>query len=140
MTTPFLAALSDRIGRKRLMLVGALGFAIVTYPAFVLLTTSPQMANLVLVQCVFAAAMATYGAPAVAALAELFPTQMRCTAVGLVFNITVAFVGGTAQVIVTWLLAATGNSLAPAFYVMGAAIMSLAAVIAMRDRFREPLP
>jgi MHS family proline/betaine transporter-like MFS transporter len=137
--TPIMGALSDRLGRKPMMLAGASGFVLLTYPAFMLITASPSAASLGFVQSAFAVLMAIYGAPTVSALAELFPTRMRCTAVGLVYNVTVAFVGGTAQLIVTWLLAVTGNPLAPAFYVITAAIISAAAVIAMRDRYRAPL-
>jgi MHS family proline/betaine transporter-like MFS transporter len=40
---------------------------------------------------------------------------------------------------VTWLIALTGNPLAPAFYVVAAAVVSAAALLGLRDRFREPL-
>jgi len=138
--TPIMGTISDRVGRKPMMLAGAVGFALLAYPAFMLITASPGPASLAFVQSVFAILMAVYGAPMVAALAELFPTRIRCTAVGLVYNLTVAFLGGTAQLIVTWLLAVTGNPLAPAFYVIAAAALSAVVVFAMRDRFREPLP
>jgi len=137
--TPIMGTISDRVGRKPMMLAGAVGFALLAYPAFMLITASPGPASLAFVQSVFAILMAVYGAPMVAALAELFPTRIRCTAVGLVYNLTVAFLGGTAQLIVTWLLAVTGNPLAPAFYVIAAAALSAVVVFAMRDRFREPL-
>jgi MHS family proline/betaine transporter-like MFS transporter len=48
-------------------------------------------------------------------------------------------VGGFAPLIVTWLIAATGNVLAPAFYVIAAAIVSTIALLSLDDRFREPL-
>jgi len=47
--------------------------------------------------------------------------------------------GGFAPLIVTWLIAVTGNPLAPALYVVGAAIISAIAVLGLRDRFRDPL-
>ncbi len=121
--SPIFGAISDRLGRKPLLVAAALTLALLTYPAFML----------------FAVLMAMYSSPAISVLAELFPTPLRSTAVALTYNLTVAVVSGTAQVIVTWLIAATGSPLAPAFYVIGAALISTASAMAIRDRFREPL-
>jgi MHS family proline/betaine transporter-like MFS transporter len=75
---------------------------------------------------------------ATAILAENAP-DVRSTAVSLVYNLTATVVGGFAPFIVTWLIAATGNPLAPALYVVSAAVISAAAILGLRDRFREPL-
>jgi MHS family proline/betaine transporter-like MFS transporter len=83
--------------------------------------------------------MAVYAGPAMSVYAELFPTRTRSTAVSLVYGITVVLSGGFAPLIVTWLIAVTGNPLAPALYVVGAAIISAIAVLGLRDRFRDPL-
>ena len=83
--------------------------------------------------------MATYAGPAISVFAELFPTRLRSTAVSLVYSIAVVLVGGFAPLIVTWLIAVTGRPTAPAFYVIGAAAVSGVALLALRDRFREPL-
>jgi MFS transporter, MHS family, proline/betaine transporter len=137
--SPVLAAVSDRHGRKPLLLVGVLAFALLTYPAFSLIIAQPSLAKLVAVQSGFALAMATYAGPAISVFAELFPTRLRSTGVSLVYSITAVLVGGFAPLIVTWLIAVTGNPLAPAFYVIAAALISAAAVLGLRDRFREPL-
>ncbi len=137
--SPVLAAISDRYGRKPLLLVGALAFALLTYPAFAAISVQPSLAKLAVAQLVFGLAMAVYAGPAISVYAELFPTRLRSTAVSLVHNIPVAVVGGFAPLIVTWLIAATGNVLAPAFYVVAAAIVSTIAVLSLDDRFREPL-
>ena len=137
--SPVIAAISDRYGRKPLLVVGASAFALLTYPAFVVITAHPSLAKLTAVQSGFALAMATYAGPAISVFAELFPTRSRSTAVSLVYSIAVVLVGGFAPLIVTWLIAVTGNPTAPAFYVIGAAAVSGAALLALRDRFREPL-
>jgi len=135
----FLCAVSDRLGRKPLLVAAALTLALLTYPAFMLLAAQPSLPRLAVVQSCFAVLMAMYSSPAISVLAELFPTPLRSTAVALTYNLTVAVVVGTAQVTVTWLIAATGTPLAPAFYVIGAALISTASAVAIRDRFREPL-
>ncbi len=137
--SPIFAAISDRLGRKPLLVAAALTLALLTYPAFMLLAAQPSLPRLAVVQSCFAVLMAMYSSPAISVLAELFPTPLRSTAVALTYNLTVAVVGGTAQIIVTWLIAATGTPLAPAFYVIGAALISTASAMAIRDRFREPL-
>ena len=138
-SSPIFGALSDRCGRKPLLLAGALIFALLTHPAFVVISTEPSAGKLAVVQSGFALAMAMYAGPAISVLAELYPTQLRSTAVSLVYNMTVALVGGFAPLTVTWLIALTGNPLAPAFYVVAAAVVSAAALLGLRDRFREPL-
>ena len=137
--SPVIAAISDRYGRKPLLVVGASAFAILTYPAFILITSEPSLLKLAAVQSGFAVAMAAYAGPAISVYAELFPTRLRSTAVSLVYSVAVVLVGGFAPLIVTWLIAATGNPSAPAFYVIGAAAVSGAALLNFRDRFREAL-
>jgi MHS family proline/betaine transporter-like MFS transporter len=139
MGSPVLAAISDHYGRKPLLLIGVMAFALLTYPAFVMISTQPSLAKLTVVQASFALVMAMYAGPSISVYAELFPTQLRSTAVSLVYNITVAVVGGFAPLIVTWLIAVTGNPLAPAFYVIAASMISAAALLGLQDRFREPL-
>jgi MFS transporter, MHS family, proline/betaine transporter len=137
--SPVIAAISDRYGRKPLLVVGASAFAILTYPAFILITREPSLLKLAAVQSGFAVAMAAYAGPAISVFAELFPTRLRSTAVSLVYSVAVVLVGGFAPLIVTWLIAATDNPIAPAFYVIGAAAVSGAALLNFRDRFREAL-
>jgi MHS family proline/betaine transporter-like MFS transporter len=137
--SPVIAAISDRYGRKPLLVVSAAAFAVLTYPAFVLITREPSFLKLAAVQSGFAVAMAAYAGPAISVYAELFPTRLRSTAVSLVYSVAVVLVGGFAPLIVTWLIAVTGNPSAPAFYVIGAAAVSGAALLDFRDRFREAL-
>jgi MHS family proline/betaine transporter-like MFS transporter len=97
------------------------------------------VARLIAIQSVFALAMGAYAGPAISVCAELFPTRLRATAMSLVYGATVAVVGGFAPLIVTWLIAATGSPLAPAFYVIGAAMISAITVLGLRDRFGDAL-
>jgi MHS family proline/betaine transporter-like MFS transporter len=136
--TPVAAAISDRVGRKPMLQLATLAYLLLTYPAFALLTARPSVAVLTVVQLGFAVLMALYGGPVVAVLAELFSTRVRSTAIAVAYNL-VAMVGGFAPFVVTWLIAATGNPRAPAFYVIGAAVISGCALFWLRDRYMEPL-
>jgi MFS transporter, MHS family, proline/betaine transporter len=137
--SPLVAAISDRCGRKPLLITGILAFGLATYPAFMVIVTEPSLLKLAVVQSIFALVMAIYAAPAISVSAELFPTRIRSTAVSLVYGIAVVVAGGFAPFIVTWLIAVTGNPLAPALYVVGAAVISAMAVLCLHDRFRDPL-
>jgi MFS transporter, MHS family, proline/betaine transporter len=136
--TPIAGAISDRIGRKPMLQLATLGYLLLTYPAFAMIIAWPSIALLAVVQSGFAVLMSIYGGPVVSVLAELFPTRLRSTAVAVAYNL-VAVVGGFAPAVITWLIAATGDPRAPAFYVIGAAAISGGALFWLRDRHREPL-
>jgi MFS transporter, MHS family, proline/betaine transporter len=135
---PIAGAISDRIGRKPMLELATLGYLLLTYPAFAMITAWPSLALLTVVQSGFAVLMSIYCGPLVSVLAELFPTRLRSTAVAVAYNL-VAVAGGFAPVIVTWLIAATGDPRAPAFYVVGAAVISGTTLFWLRDRHGEPL-
>jgi MHS family proline/betaine transporter-like MFS transporter len=72
-------------------------------------------------------------------LVELFPSAYRMSGYSVSFNIGIGIAGGTAPLLATSLIDATGNLLAPAwFLVFGAALAAVAAFL-MRDRSRDPL-
>ncbi|VVE04036.1 MFS transporter [Pandoraea soli] len=72
-----------------------------------------------------------------ALLADIFPTSTRGTGLALSYNFSVTLFGGFAPLIVTWLIDATHNKLAPSFYVMTTAVLSVGAVISLGRRVRE---
>ena len=72
-------------------------------------------------------------------MVELFPTRIRQTAYGLGYNVSSAIFGGTAPLLMTWLIAETGNIYMPAFYAVITAGGTLLAVLTIKDRSQEPL-
>ena len=74
-----------------------------------------------------------------AAGAELFATRVRSSGYSIGYNISVAVFGGTAPYVATWLTDRTGNPLAPAYYVIIAAVVTLATVLTMRETSGRPL-
>lgn len=128
---PLAGALSDRIGPKSVMTFAALCLLLVLYPAFLWLKDEPSLIRLAATEFTFGAIVSIYGGPFSAAIANLFPVKLRATALSVDYNVCVALFGGSAPLIVAWMIAATGNPIAPAYYVMVCILSSLAAVIAL---------
>jgi MHS family proline/betaine transporter-like MFS transporter len=135
---PIFGALSDRLGRRVVILVGCAGLTVLAYPLFLLLSTGTELADLQ-GQLAIALFAAMVGGVAPAAYVELFPTETRYSGIALGYNGTQALLGGTTPFIATWLIEVTGNLLAPAFYFLAAALLSGVAALCMPERARQPL-
>ncbi|WP_367196439.1 MFS transporter [Amorphus sp. 3PC139-8] len=135
---PFFAALSDKIGRKPVMLAGAAGMILLSYPLFLLLA-SKSFALILLGQLGFALVMGCFTGPLPTTMTEQFPRKVRVTAYSVAFNIPLALFGGTAPMVVTYLISETGDHMAPAFYGMAAAVVAFATLLTMRETKNLPL-
>jgi MHS family proline/betaine transporter-like MFS transporter len=121
--TPIAGAISDRIGRKPVILVGAAGFALFAWPLFKLMSNA-NVGSIVAGQCFFALFLACYGASP-AFLVEAFPKHVRCSGLSIGYNIAQSVFGGTVPMVAVYLTKITGDPLAPAFYLSLAGIVSL---------------
>ena len=135
---PPLGALTDRIGRKPLLIVGSLAFAVFAYPLFLMLNAG-SLAVAIAAHAGLAAIESVFVCASLAAGAELFATRVRSSGYSIGYNVSVALFGGTAPYVATWLVARTGNDLAPAYYVIVAALVTLITVLTMRETARQPL-
>jgi MHS family proline/betaine transporter-like MFS transporter len=136
--TPLCGALSDRLGRKPVILAGSVGYLVLSYPWFLWMSQGTFTAALS-GQLVSAVLSALYGGASLAAFVELFPTRTRYSGLALSYNVAVAICGGTTPLVATWLVNVTGSTLTPAFYLMAAALGTTVAAMAMPDRANEPL-
>ena len=135
---PFTASISDRIGRKPLLITFSVLIAVLTYPLFLLASTK-ALFLIVLAQVLFGLIISLFSGPGPAALVEMFPTNVRYSALGVSYNLAVAAFGGTAPFIATYLISQTGSNLAPTFYLIVAAVITLVFVSRMKETYREPL-
>ena len=133
-----LAALSDRVGRRPMLIAGAAAFVVLSYPLFLLLTSGSLVAAIV-AHCLLAAIESIYISTAVTAGVELFATRVRYSGFAIGYNLCVAVFGGTTPYAVTWLTAQTGNPRAAAFYLIIAAVLSLGTVLTLRESSGKPL-
>lgn len=135
---PFMGALSDRVGRKNVIAGSAIAMAVVGIPCYWLIATG-NMGLAVLGASIMAVVFAGHTAVIHILIVELFPTRVRYSAYGLGYNISSALFGGTAPLLMTWLISSTGNIYMPAFYAVLTALGTLAAVGTVKDRAHEPL-
>ena len=135
---PIWGALSDRIGRKPLLLLSAGGYVVLSYPLFMMASSGSAVLALV-AQLTMIVFLSFFSGPCPATYSELFPTRVRYTALSVGYNIAVAIFGGFAPFIATWLIKVTGSTLAPAYYLMAAAIISFVVILRIRETAFAPL-
>ncbi|KSU64174.1 MFS transporter [Arthrobacter sp. NIO-1057] len=130
--------LSDRFGRKRVLISASILFVLFTVPAFMLLETGGFLL-IILVQIALGAMLALNDGTLPSFLAEMFPTRVRYSGFAVSFNLSNALFGGTAPFIATLLIATSGSVIAPGWYLMAAAVISLVAVASSVETSRKPL-
>ena len=134
----FTGIASDRFGRKRMLITASVLFIVLSVPSFLLLDGAGFLL-VVLIQVVMGGVLTLNDGTLPSFLSELFPTRVRYTGFAFSFNLANALFGGTAPFICTLLIARTGSQVAPAWYLVAAAIVSLCAVLASSETFRKPL-
>lgn len=136
---PLFGALSDRIGRKPLLLASAVGYLVLGYPLFHLLLANPSPALLIAAQTGFAIVLAACSGPAPATICELFATKGRATWMSTAYSVCVAIFGGCAPFIVTWLIDVTGKSVAPSYYLVACAAVSTITILTLKETAHSKL-
>jgi MFS transporter, MHS family, proline/betaine transporter len=135
---PLAAALSDRVGRKPVMLAGVIGQMLLVWPLFAI-ATDHRPWQLRGWEILFAIAQSMVSGPLPAMLAERFPAGVRCTGASISYNAAMTLLGGTGPMIVVYLIAVSGVPTAPAWYVIATSIAAAIGVLAASERARAPL-
>jgi MFS transporter, MHS family, proline/betaine transporter len=136
---PLIGYISDRYGRKPLLLACCLSFIILPYPLFQLMLSGAGLGTIVAVQILFGLMIALFSGPGPAAIAEIFPTRVRSTSMSTGYSLAVAIFGGFAPYIATKLIEMTGSPISPTYYLIAAAIVSTAVIWSLRETAHEPL-
>jgi len=137
-TLPTAAYVSDRIGRRPVLLVGCTAMFFAVVPLFWLLNRG-GFGNLLVAHIALAILCGLAMAPIPAAVTELFPARTRFSGLSIGYNASLALFGGTSPMISTYLVKLTGDTIAPAYYLAFAALMSFITVLVSPETYRKPL-
>ncbi|ENR6205216.1 MFS transporter [Serratia marcescens] len=125
--------ISDRLGRKTVMLTAVAAVILFTFPLLHLLQDAQSSLWIKgLAVMIAGAVVGLLAGPGPAMLAEMFPTQVRYTGLGLAYSLSNAVFSGSAGLIITGLIKQTGNIDIPAYYVVATSVVSLFALMTLR--------
>ncbi|SDV50653.1 MFS transporter [Chitinasiproducens palmae] len=134
---PLMGALSDRIGRRPLLIASLVGYLVVLYPLYAWLVAAPSIGKLLVVQLIIGFFVAAFFGVFSTVMAELFPANVRSIGMSMAYNVAVMVFGGFAQFIVTWLIRATGSPMSPAYYVMFGVVLGVISAFLIKERAHE---
>jgi MHS family proline/betaine transporter-like MFS transporter len=136
--SPFAGLWSDKMPRRPLLMVITCWlFVMTSYPAFYLMAAWPSLAACVIAVGWLQLLKAGYSGVLPSLLSEQFPVETRAIGVSLSFSTAVSIFGGLAPLVATSLIAATGDSLSPSYYLIFTALLSLVALMAIQSRNRR---
>ncbi|PNH83530.1 MFS transporter [Arthrobacter sp. AFG20] len=136
---PLTGKLSDRIGRRPVLWIGAVSTVVLAAPAFMLIGIGSIWSTLAGLSLI-AFPVTFYVANLASALPAQFPTASRYGAMGIAYNFSVAIFGGTTPFIVDALINATGNDMMPAYYLMATSAVGAVAIYFLKESAQRPLP
>jgi MHS family proline/betaine transporter-like MFS transporter len=126
-----MSRISDRIGRKPILVGAAMGLLAFSWPLMALMQTGNPY-YVFLGQLGFVLLLGSYGAVNPISICEIFPRNVRCSAVSTAYNIAFGVAGGTAPAVATWLIDLTNQPLVPAICIMAGALISAIAALSVR--------
>ena len=136
---PAAAWVSDKIGRKPVLLVSIAGHALLAYPLFRLMHHQ-DVEMIFLGQFGFAVLVGTLAGVIPATIAELSPARVRVTVMSIGYNLTLGILGGTTPLVAAYLIERSHSDFAPAYYLSAAALISLMVAFTLKETAHAPLP
>jgi len=127
---------SNKVGRKPMLMLSSLGFTIFSYPLYFLMLKG-NIIYAFIAQITFAIFIGIFMGIIGVVMVELFRKSIRMSAVSVAFNFSFAIFGGTAPMMATWLIHATQNSLALAWYMSLSSFISFLTVLTIKESYKK---
>ena len=131
---PLGGALSDRIGRRPILIATTLLAIVTAYPVLLWLVSSPSFGRLLLVELWLSLIYGFYNGAMVVFLTEIMPVSVRTAGFSVAYSLATAIFGGSTPFIVTWLIGETGNRAMPGIWLSIVAVLGLAATLMLKER------
>ncbi|MFP5346464.1 MAG: MFS transporter [Actinomycetes bacterium] len=124
---PFAGRLSDRVGRKPMWWVSLVGLFVLAIPMYKLMAlgVGGAVVGFAVLGLLYVAQLATISAT----FPAMFPTHVRYAGFAIAYNVSTSLFGGTAPVVNEWLIGRTGDTLIPAYYMMGSCLIGMVALV-----------
>ncbi len=135
---PCIGVICDAIGRRATMVTSTILLGGLSIPAF-LLASDGSIGHALVAQLILALGAVTANVVTAVLLCEVFPTRVRYTASAITYNVSFAVFGGTAPFVATYLVASSGNKLAPAIYLTVVAVGALIAALSIPETASRPM-
>jgi len=137
---PVMGALSDKVGRRPLLLACTILALLTAYPAMIWLTTHPSFARLLAVELWLSFLYASYNGAMVVYLTEIMPAHVRTAGFSLAYSLATALFGGFTPAVSTWLIHITKNPAMPGVWLCFAAACGLGATLLAPGRMPQGRP
>ena len=131
---PVMGSLSDRIGRKPLLLTFTLLTIATAYPAMKWLVAAPDFSRMLEVELWLSFLYGSYNGAMVVALTEVMPVDVRTVGFSLAYSLATALFGGFTPAVATWLIEVTHDKAAPGLWMTAAAVCGLVATLVLYRR------
>jgi metabolite-proton symporter len=128
---PVMGSVSDKVGRKPLLLAATILAIVTAYPALSWLTSNPSFANLLMVELWLSFLYGSYNGAMVVSLTEIMPVEVRTTGFSLAYSLATATFGGFTPAACTYLIHVLDNKAAPGIWLSGAAVLGLIATLVL---------
>jgi MFS family permease len=136
---PVMGALSDRVGRRPILLTFTILALLTAYPAMLWLTSAPSFSRLLSVLLWLSFIYGSYNGAMVVLLTEIMPFEVRTAGFSLAYSLATAIFGGFTPAICTYLIHVTGNRAMPGVWMSCAALLGLvAAALSRRIQIAGP--
>jgi MFS family permease len=131
---PLGGAISDRIGRKPVLIAMTVLAILTAYPVLLWLVSAPSFGRLLLVELWLSVMYALYNGAMVVFLTEIMPVAVRTSGFSVAYSLATAIFGGSTPFIVTWLISETGNRAVPGLWVSFVAVLGLVATLLLKEQ------